>query len=82
MQELNELRPAPRRTPRAVLCLMAAVVVGGSVLLVWVPPTPAVGALASAAGSASRLAALPGPPVPASAAPASVHPALGTLQVP
>ena len=82
MQDLNELRPAPRRTPRAVLCVMTAVVVGGSGLLVWAPPRSAVGALASAAGSASRLAARPAPPMPASAAPASVHPALGTLQVP
>jgi hypothetical protein len=82
MQDLNELRPAPRRTPRAVLCLMAAVVVGGSGLLVWAPPTPAVDALASAAGPAIRMAAVPAPPLPASAAPAPVHPALGTLQVP
>jgi hypothetical protein len=82
MQDLNDLRPAPRRTPRAVLCLMAAVVVGGSALLVWAPRMPTVGALASAAGPAGRLAAMPAPPVPASASPAPVHPALGTLQVP
>lgn len=35
MQELDALRPAPRTTPTAVLWLMAAIVVGGSGLLVF-----------------------------------------------
>jgi hypothetical protein len=81
MQELNELRPAPRRTPRAVLGLMAAVVVGGSGLLVWAPRTPPLGVLASAHPT-SRFPGVPAAPVPASAAPALAHPALGALQMP
>ena len=35
MQELDELRPAPRTTPTAVLWLMAALVVGGSGALIF-----------------------------------------------
>ncbi len=34
-QDLSQLSPAPRRTPTAVLWVMAAVVVAGSVTLVW-----------------------------------------------
>jgi hypothetical protein len=49
MQELQELRPAPRRTSSAVLWLMAAVVIGGSGLLWVMPGDPTPTTLAAAA---------------------------------
>lgn len=82
MRELDELRPAPRRTPTAVLWLMGALVVGGSGLLVWTQPTSANLTMADADHRASTSRA-PRAAAPSSAAkPATAAPALGNLQVP
>jgi hypothetical protein len=37
-QDISQLSPAPRRTPTSVLWVMTAVVVAGSVTLVWSEP--------------------------------------------
>ena len=82
MQEPHEQGPAPQPTSSLVLWLMAAVVVGGSGLLVVAQATQPVDLLASAAGRAPRQVAAPAVPRPASSTPAGVSPALGKLAVP
>jgi hypothetical protein len=63
MQEITDLRPAPRTTPKAVLGLMAAVAVAGSGLLLFVPPpetrTAASDAAPWTASSAASATAAP-----------------------
>jgi hypothetical protein len=82
MHDPDELRPAPRRAPSAVLWLMATVVVAGSTLLVLPPTSEPIGTLAWAAGFAPSPAAAHPPRLPASAAPAVLHKSLGALKVP
>ena len=82
MHETHELRPAPARTPSAVLWLMAMVVLGGSLLLIWAPPPSPGTTLASAASQPTRMPPVHAPMAPASVAPAAFQPPLGTLQVP
>jgi len=48
IQEIEDLRPAPRTTPAFVLWLMMLVVLGGAAFLAWTPPGAVVGPRASA----------------------------------
>ena len=81
MQTLDEIRPAPRRTPSAVLWLMAAVVVGGSGLLAFAAGGPAPTRLAAATKPQTPKPATPTPTPAAGASPVR-DPALSTLAVP
>lgn len=84
MQELDELRPAPRRTPTAVLWLMGLVVTSGSLLLLE-PVHQGPGPVAPAASLRRPLLAdgHARPAARASALPASsAPPNLSELQVP
>ena len=72
MQEPYELRPAPRRTPSAVLWMMAVVMLGGSLLLVSAlstQPSQPLGAMASAARYGPRAVPAQMPTTAASATP-------------
>ena len=53
LQEIDELRPAPRTTPTVVLWLMLSVVLGGAAVLAWTPPAALVGPMASANAAAA-----------------------------
>lgn len=81
MHAFDEIRPAPRTTPLAVLWLMVAVVIGGSGLLVFAtsptaPTTPYATSKPRPTTSADRSLASRAAPTPGPA------PARSTLQVP
>jgi len=81
MQESHELRPAPRRTPTAVLWLMAMVVVVGSAVLIGAQPRPASDPPTTSASSAYTVSAQV-PLTQASTAPSLPETAPGALRVP
>jgi hypothetical protein len=85
MQELDELRPAPRRTPTAILWLMGIVFVGGGGLLLLLE-SPTQSPAPAASGTAHRPAMLaearPRPTPPAGRPASSAAPNLSDLHVP
>lgn len=84
MQEVDELRPAPRRTPTAVLWLMGIVFAGGTGLLLLESPPGKPAPWASVAAQRPPLLAKnqTQPPPPAGRASSSAPPNLSDLQVP
>lgn len=83
MQELDTLHPAPRRTPTAVLWIMALVVISGGALLLGIPTESPVTRAAGSTGQPTQLAESRLPPVPPSygAASSPTH-SLSEMQVP
>lgn len=71
LQEIGDLRPAPRTTPTLVLWMMMLVLFGGAALLAWTLPWALVGPTAVAVRLRSESAPKPSSSTPSHGAAAS-----------